>query len=517
MKTALFVDFDNVFSGLRRLDLAYAERFAMSPALWMKWLTDKLPLPPYVNGEARRRILVRRCYLNPSVYQRYRFTFSQSGFEIVDCPPMTAAGKTSTDIHMVLDMVDVLQHSTHYDEFIVFSADADFSPVLRKLRRSDRRTTVLAAGATSSAYEASTDLMIDPDDFINEALGFGDQNAENEEHLTADDSVREGQMQQAARSVRQTVDSAETRVPLAKLAQVLATQMPSLKESNWAGAESFIHYLQQLDLAPLIIDKVNATILDPRRLRGGKDPAFQEQVKESSSNNVPQNGQTARDVILQEVASANRPVPCASLAQVVRGRATDVAADWNGHGTFRRFLESLELKNLQVEWLSHGGVMFDPARHTVSDDSDRAAPDEAWQGREVLWAQVSPVFSMSNLPALSPRKYGVALACLSEALEVSEFNLLETGKRVCDLTVARQEAVSRRDVNQLLRAMLFGGFDPASGATDIKSLTAAVCGVGLAACTRERMVIDDALRAAMLSWIGGEVATTGLVTLAGSR
>lgn len=513
MKTALFVDFDNVFSGLRRLDLAYAERFAMSPALWMKWLTDKLPLPPYVNGEARRRILVRRCYLNPSVYQRYRFTFSQSGFEIVDCPPMTAAGKTSTDIHMVLDMVDVLQHSTHYDEFIVFSADADFSPVLRKLRRSDRRTTVLAAGATSSAYEASTDLMIDPDDFINDALGFGDQNVENEEHLTSNDSIRDqGQMHQAARSVRQTVDSAETRVPLAKLAQVLATQMPSLKESNWAGAESFIDFLQQLDLAPLIIDKVNATILDPRRLRGGKDPAFQEPVKESSSN-VPQNGQTARDIIIQEVARSSRPVPCAFLAKVVRDRATDVGIDWDSHGSFRKFLDSLELNNFQVKWLLNGGVVLDPARHSVTEDS----PDEAWQGREVLWAQVSPVFSISNLPALSPRKYVLTLACLSEALQVSEFNLLETGKRVCDLTIAKHEAVSRRDVNQLLRAMLFGGFDPTSSATDIESLTAAVCGVGLAACTRERMVIDDPLRAAVLSWIGGEVTNAGSAALACSR
>lgn len=40
-------------------------------------------------------------------------------------------GKTSTDIHMVLDIIDLLQHETHYDEFIVFSADADFTPVLR--------------------------------------------------------------------------------------------------------------------------------------------------------------------------------------------------------------------------------------------------------------------------------------------------------------------------------------------------------------------------------------------------
>ena len=498
MKTALFVDFDNVFSGLRRLDPAYAERFAMNPAVWMEWLTEKLPLPPYVDETARRRILVRRCYLNPSVYQRFRFAFSQSGFEIVDCPPMTAAGKTSTDIHMVLDMVDVLQHSTHYDEFIVFSADADFSPVLRKLRRSDRRTTVLAAGQTSSAYEASADLMIDPDDFIGDALGFDSQ-----------DNKSQAQMEQAERLVYETVESAVGPIPLVRLAQVLSSQLPNLKRSGWADAEAFRDFLKQLALAPLIIDDVNATILDPRRLANEKNQAPPEIVKVSNSN-AHQNRQTARDIIIQEVAGSNRPVPCALLAKVVRSRANDVGADWNGCGTFRRFLDSLELRNFQAEWLWNGGVLLDPARHKLPDDSIKVASDEAWQEREVLWTQVSPVFSMSNLPALSPRKYGVTLACLSQALQDSEFSLLETGKRVFDLILARHETVSRRDVNQLIRAMLFGGFVPASGAADVKSLTSTVCGIGLAACSREGMVVDDSLRAAVLCWIGGEVATAAI-------
>ncbi|MDQ3060743.1 MAG: NYN domain-containing protein [Pseudomonadota bacterium] len=509
MKTALFVDFDNVFSGLKRLDPAYAERFARYPDVWMKWLAEKLPLPPYVDQTARRRILVRRCYLNPSVYQRYRFNFSQSGFEIVDCPPMTFAGKTSTDIHMVLDMVDVLQHSTHYDEFIVFSADADFSPVLRKLRRSDRRTTVLAAGQTSSAYEASADLMIDPDDFIGDALGFDDERTESEAH-SANVNVpqHQGQIQQAERLVYQTVDSAKAPVPLIRLAQVLGSQIPNLNKSGWADAQAFRDFLKQLSLAPLIIDDVNATILDPRRLTGDKNHEEPEIIQLTSSNGH-RNEETARHIIVQEVAGSNRPVSCALLAQVVKSRATDVGTNWNGHGSFRRFLESLALENLQMEWHFHGGVVLDPARHTLPDDLNKAAPgrpDEAWQGRELLWTQVSPVFSMSNLPALSPRKYGVALACLSLALQDSEFSLLETGKRVFDLIVARQEGVSRRDVNQLIRAMLFGGFVPASGATDVKSLTVAVCGIGLAACAREGMVVDDALRTAVFSWIGGEMA-----------
>ena len=146
MKSALFVDFDNVFSQLRQLQPDAAERFARHPSEWIGWLTSSLALPePHAEGE-RRRLLVRRCYLNPNWYQNYRHAFLRAGFEIVDCPPVTSQGKTSTDIHMVLDIIDLLQHETRCDEFIVFSADADFTPVLRKLRRYDRRTTVLAIG-----------------------------------------------------------------------------------------------------------------------------------------------------------------------------------------------------------------------------------------------------------------------------------------------------------------------------------------------------------------------------------
>ena len=69
MKSALFVDFDNVFSQLRQLQPDAAERFARHPSEWIGWLTSSLPLPePNVEGE-RRRLLVRRCYLNPNWYQ----------------------------------------------------------------------------------------------------------------------------------------------------------------------------------------------------------------------------------------------------------------------------------------------------------------------------------------------------------------------------------------------------------------------------------------------------------------
>ena len=179
MKSALFVDFDNVFTQLRALQPAAAERFARQPTEWIRWLIESLEIPEPHQPDARRRILVRRCYLNPNWYQTFRHAFLRAGFEIVDCPPVTSQGKTSTDIHMVLDIIELLQHETRYDEFIVLSADADFTPVLRKLRRYDRRTSVLAIGFPSAAYQASADLLIDERLFIEQALGLASDPADS--------------------------------------------------------------------------------------------------------------------------------------------------------------------------------------------------------------------------------------------------------------------------------------------------------------------------------------------------
>jgi hypothetical protein len=275
MKSALFVDFDNVYSGLRRMDRAIADRFAREPLEWVNWLTDSLGLPDHAQKGARRRLLVRRCYLNPAAYQQFRPSFNRAGFEIVDCPAMTSEGKTSTDIHMVLDIVDLLQHEAHYDEFIVFSADADFTPVLRRLRRWDRRTTVLAIGFPSAAYQASADLLIDQDAFVRDALGFED----DEEPAPRSPPVPPSAAPRAAGAtpepnhlaaqvtqvIRQIVAESPRAVALASVAQRLPTRVKGLEAGKW-GTGGFRGMIDRLDLAPLVVTwESGGHVRDPRR------------------------------------------------------------------------------------------------------------------------------------------------------------------------------------------------------------------------------------------------------------
>jgi len=288
MKSALFVDFDNVYTQLNALQPEAADRFARNPIEWINWMVDALALPSPHLPESRRRILVRRCYLNPVWYQRYRTGFLRAGFEIVDCPPVTSQGKTSTDIHMVLDIVELLQHEAHYEEFIVLSADADFTPVLRKLRRFDRRTTVLAIGYPSAAYQASADLMIDERRFIDEALGLGGDEVDDAEEVEALKAnpleapipiapirvehepkpavcrLDQRELVEASAIIRAAVSAAAKPVPAAQLALRLRSAFPQRLVADWNGSENFKAFFFALKIEPLVwITGSGGRIADP--------------------------------------------------------------------------------------------------------------------------------------------------------------------------------------------------------------------------------------------------------------
>ena len=56
-----------------------------------------------------------------------------------------------------MDIRDILDHNTFFDEFIVMSGDADFTPVLHRLRAHARRTVVFANESTVQPYTALSD------------------------------------------------------------------------------------------------------------------------------------------------------------------------------------------------------------------------------------------------------------------------------------------------------------------------------------------------------------------------
>ncbi|MGW0436443.1 NYN domain-containing protein [Micromonospora sp. NPDC003197] len=172
-RAALFVDFENVYPGLCASSREAGQRFATDPARWVQWMERDLG-PLLVDDDENPRALLRRiCYLDPARSSKFRPYFTRAGFRVVDCPALTAAGKNSADIYMVLDILDTLTHPTWFDEFIVLSVDADFTPVLLRLREHDRRTAMLVSGPAAAALQAACDFAIPDSMFLDEALGMG--------------------------------------------------------------------------------------------------------------------------------------------------------------------------------------------------------------------------------------------------------------------------------------------------------------------------------------------------------
>jgi len=172
-RTALFVDFENVYLGLSASNREAARRFATDPARWVRWMERDLGSFLIDDHDQPRAVLRRICYLDPARSSKFRPYFTRSGFRVVDCPALTSAGKNSADIHMVLDIIDTLAHPTKYEEFVVLSVDADFTPVLLRLREHDRRTAMLVSGPAAAALQSACDFAIPDAMFLDEALGLG--------------------------------------------------------------------------------------------------------------------------------------------------------------------------------------------------------------------------------------------------------------------------------------------------------------------------------------------------------
>ncbi|NMG74224.1 NYN domain-containing protein [Aromatoleum diolicum] len=507
MKSALFVDFDNVYSGLRKLDQAIADRFARQPLEWMNWVVQSLELPDHVPEDARRRVLVRRCYLNPQAYQRFRPSFNLAGFEIIDCPALTGEGKTSTDIHMVLDIIDLLQHETRYDEFIVFSADADFTPVLRKLRRWDRRTTVLAIGFPSAAYRASADLLIDQDDFVRSALGFKDEEEVPKPESAASSPSKEPDDPELANSARRLVEQAVAEssapVPLAKLAARILSSVGDMDASTWAGYGSFRGLLESWSLAPLkITTSGGGTIYDPRR----HSPPAVSTVAPSRSPDKELHDIV--DLIRQEVARSSSSIPCSRLASLVTTQHGTIAADWNGKGTFRKFVEALDLTPLEFDWASSGGVLRDPHRHAASSGrSIKPINGNAaqWTDDQDLLPIACQIHEVSSVPLLSPKDYRGLFRIIEQDVREHPFDLKETGKRVRDRLREGGHGGSRLDVNWVLRGLLMRGHTFGKGEDDAKSLSLKTANNVRSLCLREQMVLDKTMEGAITRWFSGQM------------
>jgi uncharacterized protein (TIGR00288 family) len=141
---AVFIDYENLALGVR--DMNQGE---LQIELVLKRLLEK------------GRIVFKRAYCDWSQYRNAVRDLHRHGVEMVDIPRSRMSGKNSADIHMVVDAMDLCYSKDHIDYFALLSGDSDFSPLVSKLKESNK--WVLGCGVKSS----TSDLLIAScDEFI---------------------------------------------------------------------------------------------------------------------------------------------------------------------------------------------------------------------------------------------------------------------------------------------------------------------------------------------------------------
>jgi hypothetical protein len=560
VKAALFVDFDNIYSGLMEVEERAAQAFATLPGQWLEWL-ERRSGDGGAGGNGAgppRNILIRNMYLNPSRFGRFRADFTRAGFSVMDCPSLTLQGKSSADIRMVLDIVDTLEHRTQFDEFIIFSGDADFTPLLQRLRAHDRRTAILAVGPAAQAYKAAADALIDEDAFVEQALRL---------HIGGDPSrlvERPGQTpavpvallparQQPTNGTTEPVSdvldrmAARLRREVDLAGRVLAASLPRIfrefpeftRAANWLGYNSLRRLVEQIvprDVHLEIEGAENQSWVVRRRVAAvvpsaagspgaGSIAALRPEELAPATiaasvvpapSAAPPSSSTAIDpvaladrmmaIVRRVVAEASKPVPLGSAAHAVADDLGPVAYDshWAGHGSFKSLLTRHLSETLAVADTAPGYV-YDPARHAalLPPDGDHLDGQPSQ-----LAALARRVFNVTGAPYLSPGDYSTLFDTIAEAVKSAPFQIGTTSviaREACD---QRGCAISRQTIQFVIKGILFGGHKLGDEAASHEPLALAVAFRDniRKLCKNAQMVLSDEELALLDAWLLGSQA-----------
>ena len=267
VRSALYLDFDNVFSGLVKLDPKLALSYAEDPQLWLQRLATGHP------GDGPRRWLVLRCYMNPAgwvshpdndgrlYFSRFRPSFTDAGFEVVDCPRLSHT-KNGADIRLVIDAVEALRADVRYEEFVIASGDSDMTPLIVRLRASDRRVTVVSPSDSAVVLGAVADRLIGGEELL-ELLGTRPDELDGGLDDVADGGPEEAPLdttpgqdltadeakERFGKMVSEHYAQASEAINLATLAQIISKELgPVTNGSRWFGYGGFARAVQALSL-----------------------------------------------------------------------------------------------------------------------------------------------------------------------------------------------------------------------------------------------------------------------------
>ncbi len=509
LRSALFVDFDNIYLGLGQGGGGGEDEFARNPARWLRWLEEGLGA---VEGP-QRRILVRRCYLNPQSFHRSRPFFIRAGFEVVDTPALTAQGKTSADVQMALDMVDTLNHTTRFDEFVLFSGDADFTPVLRRLREHDRRTVVLATGPTAAAYRSVCDVVIDEERFVEEALGITGEEALERLQPAGPEAASPELLERIGARVRELA---------AMTGGVQPVHLPEIYKEfrEFAVGENWLGYYSLRAMTEAVVEHTDGLTIV------GEDPWWVRRVDEGESADAPPEMEMGRGApgevgvggderlalehfVRETVERAERPLSLATMAHLLTTEFGDDlrAFNWRGAGSFKAFLERLDLDPIRISE-ADTGYIYDPERHP--DPAEHEARDRFAEEHPELARFAESVHELTDTPYLSPEHFAVVLDEIAKEIAENGFHMTRTSKAVRDRCYGKGIMVPRASISFLLKGLSYSGYPLHEGGPHTtEELGRAVADNTITLCQRAQMEPTPEQEDQIYEWILGGLPSSG--------
>lgn len=144
VRSVLLVDFDNIYG-------ATSEDVVTALPNWLLWLEDGAFSPK----NRRRKFIDKRVYWNLQ-FDRFRPDFEAAGFAAYNCRALAkrkiSAGKSSADIVLTMDAIEIALTRKDIDEIIVLTTDSDFVPVVNRIQTGERRV-VTCGKETDPTYE----------------------------------------------------------------------------------------------------------------------------------------------------------------------------------------------------------------------------------------------------------------------------------------------------------------------------------------------------------------------------
>ena len=431
--SALFVDFDNVYLSLRRQNEEAAGRFARNPQDWLNRIANGGLVRYKSRPEfARRRFAVARCYGNPGRklvsrggphdphnFAAVRTNFMIAGLEVVDCQPLSSQFKNGTDIKIACDIRDFLEHPTRFDEFIILSGDADFTPVLHHLRSHDRRTVVYANENTAGIYKAFSDGWIEERDMIAFLLSETSPMALERGPKPHGEIGYEG----AARAL---------------------TSSPAQRASAQPAQAGYDSY--EFPAEP-----------PKRRPLPPASTAVQSLIEDFQTI-----GAEILDLVLDVVQSSEKPVPIAYLAdraQKMLGHAKTLGTNWAGSGGFLNFLNNSLPEGIKLtEKPPH--FVYDTRRHPIEEPPLPPPPQRLQRQQETssskladLQNSITRIYEACKAPPLPPSEYQLLFTLIASEVHERGFTPLKTAQAV--VARANQEGlrIALKDVSFVLDAV----------------------------------------------------------------